>query len=263
MKLSAKAQAALGNMVQRFESGDISPIVEVARIRRDPSAPSYKWTFKNQVIAYAQTNTLDCRGYKQWQEAGRQVRKGENASFILGPVTIKKTRKDQDGEEEERSVCVGFHAIPVFSYHQTDGDQDTAIRYEPRQLPPLADVAENLGISIRFGPMLDALGSASVQGTRITLGSNDVRTFFHELAHCCHARIEGELNAGQDKEQETIAEFTACVLASMYGHDYTGNAWEYIKGYHEDPIQAIYTALGTIEQVLGVIEENAGEEVTR
>ena len=43
MKLSKKAQTALDQMVAKFQSGDLSPIVEIARIRLDPNAPA-PWT---------------------------------------------------------------------------------------------------------------------------------------------------------------------------------------------------------------------------
>ena len=76
MKLSPKAQAALDRVVNKFKQGDLSPITEVVRLRLGSEAPASRWTFSNQVLAYAQTGELDCRGYRQWQQVGRQVKKG-------------------------------------------------------------------------------------------------------------------------------------------------------------------------------------------
>ena len=44
----------------------------------------------------------------------------------------------------------------------------------------------------------------------------------------------------------------------MYGHDYSGNAWSYIKGYNSDPLKAIFSALSTVEKVIALIENNTG-----
>lgn len=256
MKLSAKAQTALDRVIEQFKAGDLSPIVDVVRIERDPSAPSTAWTFRNQVLAYAQTRTLDCRGYRQWQEVDRQVVKGALAAFIFAPRMI--TKEDEDtGKKESR--LIGFRPIAVFPYQDTEGDGPGAMTYEPRELPPLAEVAESLGISIKWAPMLGALGSYTKGRERITLGADQAPIFFHELAHAAHAQIE-ELKPGQDAQQETVAEFTAAVLSELYGYEHSGNAWQYIESYNEDPLKAIYAALGTVERVLTLIEEIAGAD---
>lgn len=256
MKLSAKAQKAMDKVVSKFESGDLSPIVQVARIKRDPDAPSAKWTFSNQVMAYAQSDSIDCRGYRQWQEAGRQVRKGEMASFILGPLTVK----DDKASDPKARKLVGFRTIAVFGYHQTDPIDDSAaalLSYAPADPPPLMDVAQRFGIDCIYHPIVGALGSCTTDGERIKLGTGDARTFFHELSHAVHARLNGDdLEGGQDAEQETVAEFTASVLMNLYGlGDRTGNSWNYIKHYNDDPLRAVMKALGTVEKVLSAIEQ--------
>ena len=256
VKLTEKAQAALDRVVEQFKAGDLSPIVDVARIKLDPEAPANRWTFRNKVMAYAQSRTLDCRGYKQWQEVGRQVLPPEERGlpvYIMGPRTI--TKEDEDTGNKE-TILIGFRGIPIYSYQQTEGDGPGAMTYEPRELPPLAEVADALGISIKWAPMLDALGSYQHGRGTITLGAEDAPIFFHELAHAAHAMID-QLNPGQDPHQETVAELSAAVLSELYGVKHTGNAWRYIESYNDDPLKAIYEALGTVEQVITLIEELA------
>ena len=66
MKLSDKAQEALDLVVEQFKSGDLSPIVELARIQRlGEPIPSEQWTLSNRVLALIQTGSMDCRGYRQ------------------------------------------------------------------------------------------------------------------------------------------------------------------------------------------------------
>ena len=45
----------------------------------------------------------------------------------------------------------------------------------------------------------------------------------------------------------------AAVLMSLYGHDRTGNAWRYIKGYNEDPLRAIVKATDEVGKVLALL----------
>jgi hypothetical protein len=249
MKLSDKAQEALDKVVEQFKSGDLSPVVKLVRIRLPQDAPAARWTFSNRVLAYAQTGSVDCRGYRQWQDAGRQVQKGSRAAYILSPVLVK--RQTEDGGEEER--LVGFRAIPVFGYRDTKAEKEDALQYAPKELPPLHDVAQRLGLKVAFAPTKPgSLGNCKTDGSSITLGSEDPAVFFHELAHAAHKRVMGKkLRGGQDPHQETTAELAAAVLMQLYGlDDRTGNAWKYIAGYNEDPLRAIMKATDEVGKVL-------------
>lgn len=253
MKLSEKAQRALATVIDRFKAGDLSPIVIIAKLRyADADIPSQKWSFGNQVMAYMQTGSLDCRGYRQWQKVGRQVQKDSQAAWILGPATYQV----ENDAGEKATVLKGFHGIAVFAAHDTDGDPLNETDYTPKQLPPLADVAANMGINVSWTPTPpDRMGEYSPGKNAIRLGTHDTKTWFHELAHAAHARLDGELKSGQDAKQETIAEFTACVLMELYDlGDRSGNAWHYIAGYSKDPLAAIVKALATVEKVLNILD---------
>jgi hypothetical protein len=252
MKLSDKAKEALDKVVEQFKSGDLSPVVKLVRIRLPQDAPAARWTFSNRVLAYAQTGSVDCRGYRQWQEAGRQVQKGSRAAFILGPVLVK--RQTDDGVEEER--LVGFRALAVFPIHDTEAESGEALDYTPRQLPPLMDVARRLGVDVAYAPTRPgALGNCTPDGSAITLGSVEPVVFFHELAHAAHQRVMGRnLKGGQDPHQETTAELTAAVLMHLYGlGDRTGNCWGYVQQYNEDPLRAIMKATDEVGKVLALL----------
>lgn len=257
MKLSPKAQAAMNKVVEKFKSGDLSPIVEMTCIRLPDDAPAARWSFPNRVIAYAQTGSLDLRGFRQWKTVGRSVKKGESAAYILGPVLVPKTR-EKDGVEETYQALVGFRGMPVFAYQQTEGEEH-GFSYEPKTMPPLLDVAEKLGISVSWQPVKDAYGYCTPDGSVIAVGVEEWRTFFHELAHACHARIKNGLKGGQHADQETVAEFVACVLAAMYGQDHSGYSWDYIRAFNGDPLKAVFKALSVVEKVLEVIEETHSE----
>ena len=251
MKLSDKARASLQEVVGRFQAGDLSPILDRAKTKLSKDAPGAKWTWCNQILALAQTGSMDCRGYRQWQSVGRQVRKESSAAYILGPILVPDT--NSSGEETKR--LVGFKNIPVFPYHATEGDGD-AFSYEPRELPPLMDVAVRMGLSVTYAATGDgSLGWCTTDGKTITLDSHDPSILFHELGHAAHKRVKGQLKGGQDPHQETTAELAACVLMDLYGYDRTGNAWAYIASYNEDPLRAILKAVDEVGKVLGLLLE--------
>ncbi len=253
MKLSDTARESLQKVIKQFESGDLSPIRDVLRIQLDTSAPASKWSLSNKVLAFIQAGELDCRGFRQWEQAGRHVKKGSTAIYILRPRLAKFTRLEAK-ETKEDLVCVGFATLPVFAASETDGNE--AIQsYAPVELPPLSAVAKRLGITVAYMPIApDRLGDCNPDGSRIRIGTHDPSVFFHEIAHAIHARIIGNLNGGQNAEQETVAEFTSAVLMDIYGlENHTGNAWHYISSYSDDPLVAITKAMGTVEKVLAVL----------
>ena len=119
-------------------------------------------------------------------------------------------------------------------------------------------IADKLGCAVSYQPLLDAYGSCRIDGTLIKMATDDHKTFFHELAHLIHGKIE-TLKGGQDPRQETIAEFTAVVLMEMYGFgDRSGNAWRYIKRYYPtDTLKGIKDCVNIVGEVLAYIEELA------
>jgi hypothetical protein len=253
MQLSEKAQASINRVIEKFQSGDLSPITKVARIQLDPAAPAYRWSLSNKVLAFMQAEELDCRGFVQWQQVGRHVKKGSKAVYILRPHTLKQTT-DHNGEEKEELVCIGFSTVPVFAASDTEGEALGTI-YQPQVLPPLLDVAKKFAIDVSYIPITpERLGDTSSDGSRIRIGSHNPSVFFHELAHAIHAQIDGGLKGGQHTNQETIAEFTTTVLMDFYGiKDHSGSAWNYISHYAQDPLLAITKAMGTVEKILAIL----------
>lgn len=248
-QLSEKAQASLAKVIAQFQSGDLSPISHAVRLQLDPAAPASKWTLSNRVLAYIQTGSLDCRGYRQWQAVGRQVKKGSHSAYILRPRLVKKT--NATGEEEQR--LIGFAPVAVFASDDTEGEPLPG--YTPTEMPPLADLAAKLGIDVDYQPLPPGVyGSYHPLKDKIRLATHDESVFFHELAHAAHKRVDGQLKGGQHEEQETVAEFSAAVLMQLYGlRDHTGNAWHYISLYAADPLVAVTKALATVEKVLAVL----------
>jgi antirestriction protein ArdC len=207
--------------------------------------------------------STDSRGYRQWQEVGRHVRKGERAHYILAPVTRKRTERDPEtGEESERPCCVGFVGIPVFGIHQTDGFSIEAPDYRPATFPPLMDVAAAWGIRVDYAPFVARFRGYYQPGEdRILLCTHDARTFFHELGHAAHARVmreRGEELKPSDRA-EVVAEVVAATLCKLYDVEAGSLAYsaEYVRGHAKggNPGRAAMRVLGDVQACLTLILE--------
>jgi antirestriction protein ArdC len=252
-----RADAVLSEIVAMFESGALPEAIAQTRILRERhDRPMAEWSLGNQLLALIH-GTDDARGFRQWEQAGRRVRKGSRAFYILGPCKVKRLEVDAaTGEQVERVFVAGFRAIPVFRAADTDGEPLEYPDYSPAELPPLHDVAERLEVPVRYSPVPPTeRGHYSLVHGEIVLGTHDVDTFFHELAHAAHASIE-TLQGGQNPRQEIIAETVAAVLCSLYGYDgYLAESRGYVAWYagQERPERAVMRLLADVERVLDVI----------
>ena len=142
-----RADAELEKIVHLFSSNQLPDLCSLALVNA-PERPSSKWSFGNQILTLL-AGTSDARGYKQWQEVGRHVRAGAKCFRILAPVFIQKQLEGATPEDEESvEVLVGFRAIPVFRYEDTEGEGLPT--YTPRNPPPLMDVAERVGMRVNY-----------------------------------------------------------------------------------------------------------------
>jgi antirestriction protein ArdC len=211
--------------------------------------------------------TNDARGFRQWKEVGRHVKKGAKAFTILAPRFIKKQAEDGDNDEEEKIRLVGLLAVPVFRVEDTEGEP---LDYQRIELPelPLMEVVQRWGISVRAIPgNYRYIGFFSQEHKEIALATKEESVFFHELAHASHQRIMGELERGQDWRQEIVAELSAATLCKIVGKTskFLGNQYQYIERYAREanlnPWQACIRVMGDVEKVLNLILGKDADQV--
>mgnify|MGYP000847809547 CR=1 FL=1 len=251
-----RIKEASQKLIDMFSRQDFPPALSRTIINRmkGDGRPSDKWSITNQMIMRL-SGTDDARGFRQWQQVKRSVKKGARAIYIFAPIITKMTEKKIDPGTgyvitEDKSILRGFKLVPVFRYEDTEGEVLPTLDYKPPILPPLTDVAEFLGCSISYKPFDNiAYGSFSTNG-EITLYSHDVDVFFHELAHLAHHKIKG-LKPGQDPQQEIVAEMSACILCELYGYEgciYQG--WKYMQSYSGgDPVKTIQNIGALLNEV--------------
>lgn len=234
MNFYGKAETAAQGILRAFEDANNlpKPLAQIFIRRRD--RPHFcKWSWGNQLLTLLHGYS-DGRTFLQWQEAGRQVKKGERAFYILAPVT----KKIATSSSEEKTIVVGFKGLPVFGLEQTDGPPlptgDTETDQWLASLP-LLEVAKAWGLSVDVfdGQEASYLGLYR-RGKGIYLGVKNLSTWAHELVHAADDRNGKLKEMGQHWRSETVAELGGAVLLEILGfsHDADlGGCFGYIQTY--------------------------------
>lgn len=256
-----RVRQALSVVVEKFKSGEIPEAVAMATF---PAAdvPSGRWSFLNRTLMFL-ANTGDARGFRQWREVQRKVRKGSKALYILVPC-FRKEIDEETGEEKE--IRRYFKATPVFKVEDTEGKR---LDYELLEVPelPLLERAREWGITVKAVPGHNGYyGYYSPKGKEIGLASPEEQVFFHELAHAGHERLKGRIENGQDPFQEIVAELCAQALCSLTGHEADrsfGHSYRYVEEYGRrmnlSPHAACLRVLSEAEKVLNLILKGGNE----
>lgn len=253
--MNQKVKSVLDSILEKFRTGDIPEAVALASFPI-PDIPSSKWSFTNRTVMFL-SGTGDARGFRQWKEADRWVKKGARAVHILVPCIQKKV---DEVTGKESHVLRFFKSAPVFRFEDTDGK---VLDYMQTELPelPLIERAREWGISVKAIPgNYYYRGYYIAEKKEIALATPEEKTFFHELAHVSHEKILGKLKKGQDPLQEIVAELTAQALCHLVGKqaaNTVGNSYQYIEIYAEklklSPHSACLRVLADTEKVLGLI----------
>jgi len=254
-----KVVSVLDTILEKFRTGDIPEAVALASFPKS-DVPSNKWSFMNRLIVFL-GGTCDARGFRQWKETGRRVKKGSKAIYILVPCFDKRI-DEETGEEILRLKF--FKPAAVFRYEDTLG---RPIEHLKLDLPefPLLERAREWGIAVKAVPGNNSYnGYYDSRHTEIALASPEENVFFHELAHASHERVIGRLKPTQDPFQEIVAELSAMALCRMVGKkplDTTGNSYRYIeryaRGLNMSPYAACLKVLSDTEKVLNLILKGA------
>ena len=249
--MTKKIKTALKKILECFESGNLPKAISYS-VFPAANIPSSKWSLINRILMLL-SDTQDARGFRQWKEVNRHVKKGAKAIHILVPRIVK--RENDEGDEEK---LAGFMAKPVFRKEDTEGE---TVKYEQSELPklPLMQKAKEWGISVKPIPGNHSYyGYFSHHRNEIGLASKEETVFFHELAHAAHKRLEGT-NKSQQWKKEIVAELAATVLCQIVGKTskFLGTNYRYIEHYAKKanltPVQGCLKVISDVEKVLGLI----------
>jgi len=253
MNYYGQAEGVAQSIVRAFEDANSlpKPLAQIFIHRKDGSHFS-KWSWGNQLLVILR-GFSDARGFNQWHDVGRWVKKGEKAFHILGPV--KKTIVDKE-TGEEKSIVVGFKGVAVFGLEQTEGEPlpigDPEIEKWLDSLP-LVGVAKAWGLSVDVfnGETANFLGIYR-RRSGIALGVRNLSTWCHELVHAADDRNGTMKELGQHWRSETVAELGGAVVLELLGFKHEadlGGCWAYVKGYSEkEQITVVDACMKTLER---------------
>src|SRR5659263_660307 len=206
---------AMQTLLKIFEDGNLEKVARA--VFKGGDIPADKWSFLNHLLMYFNN-------------------------------TEEKVNESGEKCTVESNVLVGFKAVPVFRFEDTDG-------------APIISEGLKLDIPFEFNGLIQELGlkvdavrfNGAVYGSynpvrkEIKLASPEIEIFLHELSHAVDDRLNG-LIAGQHKDQEVTAEFSGAVIGHLMGYKVSmGNVKEYIEHYS---FKELMSCLGRIEKVV-------------
>lgn len=216
--------------------------------------------------------------YRQWQEKGAQVRKGEKASLVVFYKTFTVETEAADAAEAETSERMVARASYVFNADQVESYQDadalpSSPRFEPMEAADrfaanvAADIREG-GSMACYSPADDVIrmpdrerfnGSATMDA-----GEAYYATLMHELTHWtgAEARLSRDLKNRFGSEayamEELVAEIGAAFLCADLGitpeqrPDHASYIGHWLKVLKSDK-RAIFTAASKAQQAVNYL----------
>lgn len=202
-------------------------------------------------------------GYKQWQQLGRQVEKGQPGYQIIAPVTgrfasstpadpaswrrLNRFEKPRPGEDV-RSKMVGVRPAYVWDAAQTSGDPlptppaPTLLKGEapPGLWAGLAERIEAAGFQVldveHEGLIHGANGVTDYAARTVQVRANmdpaaRVKTLAHELAHVLMHGPDQEAARRHRGIGEVEAESVALMIGAAHGMDTSGYTIPYVASW--------------------------------
>jgi hypothetical protein len=271
-----KIKNSIQELIEMFKTNNMPRAISFA-INPRLDVPSNKWSLSNRIIQVLH-DTDDSRGFRQWKDAQRTVKKNAKAFYIFAPriqmhyecicekilsqheINLGACEKcNEKIVIEDIKTFTSFIAVPVFRSQDTQGKP---LDYETLPVPNhrFIDVAKSWGISIKSTAFSGIELGHYKFNKEIVLASPDEMVFYHELAHAAHDRL-CLLDKSKDKiaSNEIVAEFSALVLCYMDNKSCNkiGSAYSYLSQYakaeNKTVEKAVMKLLGEIEKVLNLI----------
>jgi antirestriction protein ArdC len=209
--------------------------------------------------------------YKQWQEKGFNVKKGEKATQIVFFKPMSKTKTNEAGESETANFAI-LKTYSVFNAEQTDAEllpieTDSAKPLSP--IPAIEQKINETGAIIRHGgdsafymPSKDyiQMPNASAFNSK----EHYYATAFHELAHWSGAkhRLDRQLDKGRFGNpayafEELVAEISAAFLCADFKIEgdlrHAGYIQSWLKACRDDN-KAIFKAAALAQKAADFIK---------
>jgi hypothetical protein len=259
-ELEAQVEAALGDLEAQMALGFTQGFLQILEFYANFHVYS---PLNTLLIMMQKPEARLCAGFRKWEKLGYNVRKGEKALWIRGPM-LKKVTDPDTGEVTER--LIGYVGVPVFDISQLEGEVDLPTwresldgNYDEYYALALSGIA-GTGVMVLEDQLPRGVYGMSSDG-RIVIGrdlpvSEKFLTLLHEAAHQYlehHKRHQETTKV----ERELIAESVSFVLARIYGldnpysRDYINLYRGTVEGLH-DALSEIHLAVKKITAIIGI-----------
>lgn len=213
-----------------------------------------KYSLSNQLLIFAQRPTATCvMGYRAWNKAGFQVRKGEKGIAIYAPMLFAKRRDidDLDNTDDSTAPRLSYRVAYVFDVAQVDriaGIETTTVATAMLATgtaaadPFLEQIKAFLvghNIELEYKALAPGLFGYT-DGRRITCATGQAsHVEFATLAHeTTHVLLHFDRTAGTRPDlttRETEAEAVTYLLCAQLGVAGTEASVDYIQSYRGTP----------------------------
>lgn len=235
------------------------------------AATFHSYSLNNLLLILAQRpEASQVAGFRQWQQRGRQVRKGEKGIRIFGYSTKKITTEDEAGEETERRVP-RFPILTVFDVDQTDPIAGAEQIENPARLLTGDDphgITDTItawlatqGWTLTLEPVVGAAnGYTTTDGTRRVVVDDRLepaaaaKTALHEAGHVIlHTADEPGEYIAHRGTKETEAESVAYVMAGLLGVDTSAYSVGYVAGWSGGDLDLIRQCADNVTRAVHVL----------
>jgi hypothetical protein len=252
------------------------------------AAKMHRYSFQNTLLILAQhENATQVAGYRTWQKLGRQVVKGAQAIWVLGPVTYKNGEKvnEATGETKPLYQLRGFKPVPVFDLADTTGPDLPKPAHLNGEAPKelwdgLTRLLNERGFTVERAEIFGGAQGDDTSPTdhRVRIDSRlapmeGLAVLAHEYAHVALGHLdkieEYRVHRGPF---EVEAESTVYVTMSALGFDTSGWSADYVAGWQqtspdamaETATRVVATAHQTLETLspsIGLVPSGIGVEL--
>ena len=210
-----------------------------------------KYSLANQMLIFAQRpDATRVQGYRAWNNAGYQVRKGEKGIAIYAPMRFKHEPIDAEVSDDSAAPRLGYRVAYVFDIAQVERIAGTSTA--PIEAPALTNSTDahralealkaflvGHNVELEYQALQPGL-LGYTDGRRVTCGLGqaahvEFATLTHEAAHVLLHFPADRATRPDLTTRETEAEAVTYLLCAQLGLDGTEASIDYIRSYRGTP----------------------------
>lgn len=220
-------------------------------------------SLNNQLLILSQLPTATiCLGYRQWEQLGRHVIKGQRSLSIFGFSRKTVTETDEETGEESTRSWNRYPVLRVFDISQTEGDDLPVTLLEGDDdagiFDRMAEVLRGRGWDVALEeistPGLNGYTRYDTREVRVNAAlspAQRAKTLLHEAGHATlHTPDDAATPIAHRGQIETEAESVAYALGSMLGIDTSAWSIGYVASWSDGDVDLIRATAANVQRAV-------------